>query len=220
MPWDGDTPSQILPHLVPCRFHTGTHYWFLFRSVVQWHISIIPQSWKPQGACLIGARVHHSASIKTRKKGIFFATRLVTRVYRIKGIENRKIWKKGIKFTDPADNPWRVGNLGVIPGAHAWCSVQRAVGTVASFSFRVLFRNWLTRMMYRPQWDMPPPPPPSGWKQKSSTTTLYVLLCGSFITFWDNSPSLNWGRPVQERLISGRAGEYSYFDAFSPVHIL
>ena len=31
-----------------------------------------------------------------------------------------------------------------------------------SSSFRVLFRKWFTRMMYKPQWDIPPPPPPLG----------------------------------------------------------
>ena len=42
-----------------------------------------------------------SASIKTRKEGIFFATWRITRLSRVKGIKNRKIWKKGIKFTYP-----------------------------------------------------------------------------------------------------------------------
>ena len=57
------------------------------------------------GACLIAACTL-SASIKTRKKGIYFATR-VTRVKRKK----MKGEKKGIKFTDPpdrsADDPWK-----------------------------------------------------------------------------------------------------------------
>ena len=47
-----------------------------------------------------------------------------------------------------------------------WFPLLFRVSTLfkTSSSFRVLFRKWSTRMMYRPQWDMlPHPPPPGGW---------------------------------------------------------
>ena len=40
----------------------------------------------------------------------------------------------------------------------SWYRVSKLPKT--SSSCRVLFRKWFTRMMYKPQWDIPPPPPP------------------------------------------------------------
>ena len=52
-----------------------------------------------------------------------------------------------------------------------------------SSSFRVLFRKWLTRMMYKSQWDMPPPPPGTLYqahlknKYKKNNNKTEVCLC-------------------------------------------
>ena len=127
------------------------------------------------GGGVVGGMSHWGLYI-IRVKKIFFATRLVTRVSRY---GYRRLWGGGGGIR-------RTGQR--YPGAHAPCGVQRAVSIVASSSFRVLFRKWFTRMMYRPHCDMPPPPPDSipvlhGGHRRTFVTIIMAEISWRLIPF-------------------------------------